>query len=177
VQNIIIGVMFAFQVVLAAWMVNYYKSAKRDLNATTAEAPMLKEVSALQKSVKELLSAIEEASQETTARLEVRCAEARFVLATLEDRLAKLEMEEATATAPNVQNYLPKPAAQEMAYQVVSNVPSPATFENNEHYRKHQVIYGLADSGLNPTEISRQTGIAEGEVQLLLSLRNHHAGA
>ncbi len=172
-QNVIIGVVFFLQVVAAIWTWTFYKNAKRDLNARTAEAPVLKEVAALQKSVKELLGAIEEASQETTARLEVRCAEARFVLGALEERLSQIEVAESVLNAENEAYAAHSPLAQELAYQPLAFAPQEETFENNEDYKRHQVVYGLADSGLNLYDIARQTGIAEGEVQLLLTLRGH----
>jgi len=176
VQNVIIGVVFLLQVVAAVWTWIFYKNAKRDLNARTAEAPVLKEVTALQRSVKELLSAIEEASQETTARLEVRCAEARFVLGTLEERLSQIEVSESVLNAHSETLTAPVPLANELTYQVVSSVQEEVAYEDKENYKRHQVVYGLADTGLQPRDIAHQTGIAEGEVHLLLTLRNHSEG-
>ena len=40
-----------------------------------------------------------------------------------------------------------------------------------ETLKKHQDIYGLAQKGLEPLEIARQTGKTLGEVQVILALR------
>lgn len=172
-QNVIIGAVFFLQALAAIWTWTFYKNAKRDLDARAADAPVLKEVAALQKSVKELLSAIEEASQETTARLEVRCAEARFVLGALEERLSQIEVEESVQSANAAASAAPSPLAVELTYQAASSVQNEDEFADKEDFKRHQVVYGLADSGLNPADIARHTGIAEGEVQLLLTLRSH----
>jgi hypothetical protein len=44
-----------------------YRKAKRDLSARAAETPVLSEISSLQRNVKDLLGAMEEASEETNA--------------------------------------------------------------------------------------------------------------
>ncbi len=98
-ETAIVAIIFVVQIALAVWMWNLYQNSKRDLNARIAEAPMLLEVHNLQRTVKELLTAIEDASQDTTARLEVRCAEARFLLGTLEGRLSEVEVQEVLASS------------------------------------------------------------------------------
>ncbi len=40
-----------------------------------------------------------------------------------------------------------------------------------ETLKKHQDIYGLAQKGLEPLEIARQTGKTLGEIQVILALR------
>ena len=189
----IVAVIFALQIGLAVWMWNYYQNAKRDLNARAAENPMLTEVSSLQRTVKELLVAVEEAAQDTTARMEVRCAEARFLLGTLEERLSQLEVQEAVAKAISPPSEESGPnTAELLLYEVKHHheeeepqafPPQPlieeaiSTEEAADREYCYQRAYALAEIGMPLADIARETELAEGEIELMLRLRGRGAEA
>jgi hypothetical protein len=182
----IVAVIFALQIGLAVWMWNYYQNAKRDLNARAAENPMLTEVSSLQRTVKELLVAVEEAAQDTTARMEVRCAEARFLLGTLEERLSQLEVQEVVkkAISPPSEESSPN-TAELLLYEVKhhreeeAQAPPPkveetiSTEEAADREYRYQRAYALAEIGMPMADIARETELPEGEIELMLRLRGH----
>lgn len=189
-ETAIIAVILVAQIALAVWMWNLYQNARRDLNARVAEAPMLTEVHALQRTVKELLGAIEDASQDTTARLEVRCAEARFLLGALEERLSEVEVHEALPTPePRGRDAIASNTAEQLLYEAkgletrptVQSDTSPFVtiveeeFEPAQEDREmlYQRAYALAEIGEPLENIARETGISEGELELMLRLRGH----
>lgn len=188
----IVAVIFALQIGLAVWMWNYYQNAKRDLTARAAENPMLTEVSSLQRTVKELLVAVEEAAQDTTARMEVRCAEARFLLGTLEERLSQLEVQEVVTKAispPSEESG--SNTAELLLYEVKHHgeeepqalTPQPlieeaiSTEEAADREYRYQRAYALAEIGMPLADIARETELPEGEIELMLRLRGRGAEA
>lgn len=185
-ETAIVAVIFTLQILLAVWMWTFYNNAKRDLNARNADAPVLTEVHALQRTVKELLAGIEEASQDVTARMEVRCAEARFLLGSLEDRLSQIEVIEAVLDEGQSQKTMAGDMADLLLYEpkraemqaIASTAPSPfavvgETIEKKEEDREaiYQRAYALAEIGESLADIARETGLSEGELELMLRLR------
>src|SRR5438067_11395491 len=68
----------------AGWLL--FQQAKSDLTARAAETPVLSEIRALQKSIARLLEQLKLESTQMSAQLDVRCAEARELLESLDQR-------------------------------------------------------------------------------------------
>src|SRR5687768_16654551 len=95
------AVVMAMQILLLATGWVLFQKARAELSAKAAEEPVLSEVRALQRNVKELLAEIEETGDAVSSRLESRCVEARELLHALERRLGEAAEREAhPAPAP-----------------------------------------------------------------------------
>ncbi len=55
--------------------------------------------------------------------------------------------------------------------------PDPGAAATHVDDGQHGSIYELADDGLSPVDIARRVGRPTGEVELILSLRDAHAGS
>lgn len=90
---------FAGQILLLVLAWHLFQQAKSQLNARAAETPVLNEIKALHRSIKQLLGELEATADQTSARLENRCAEGRDLLLEMESSLTALrEAAEARAT-------------------------------------------------------------------------------
>ncbi|MBC7529530.1 MAG: hypothetical protein H7308_18540 [Chthonomonadaceae bacterium] len=170
---------FALQIMIitVSWML--FQRAKGELSAKAAEAPILNEVKALHRNVKQLLSEITEASHRTSVQLEAQCNEARTLLAEMEARTERERhlahplsaiplMGTQTISSPSptltvVETYAPKPKKEEPPY---------SASRNSARHEQRRLIYSLADAGASASEISREAEISEGEVETLLALRS-----
>ncbi|MCC6728727.1 MAG: hypothetical protein IT208_05240 [Chthonomonadales bacterium] len=142
---------------VAGWLL--YQQARAELNARAAEAPVLSEVRALQASVSALLEQLKLESVQTSAQLEARSLEARELIATLERRIEETRK---GATRPAARRRDSSARAAALAAE------SEAVPASDPRYRE---VSALADNGLDAVAIARQTGISEGEVELILGLR------
>ncbi len=144
------------------WML--FQKAKGELSAKAAEAPVLNEVKALQRSVKQLLSEMTEASHQISARLEVQCAEAKSLLMELE---AKTQLSKTGTKEPAppmltvVEAYAPRSEAREPT----------AVRPLSSREERRRLVYELSDSGLSASAIAREAEMSEGEVETFLALR------
>lgn len=156
-----------------------FQQARTELTARAAEAPVLSEIKALQRSVKQLLAEIQNASDENSTRLEQRCAEARQLIAELDLRLDRLTEEVQVAQKPARRGRTAsadaggrqREAADRPAVAVVNtgqSVNAPAA-KNGSPLKER--VYSLADAGSTAAEIARETSLSEGEVETLLGLR------
>jgi hypothetical protein len=155
---------------IAGWLL--FQQAKSDLTAKAAEAPVLSEIKALQKSIAALLEQLKLESVQSSAQLEARCLEAREMLTALDRRLE--EIREAKPAARPARRR--EPAATERAERPdraeakpIAPEPPPATTDSPSRY---EAIYALADEGFGFAEIAQRTGHTAGEVELILGLRN-----
>ena len=82
------AIVFALQILLLAVSWVLFQKARAELSAKAAETPVLSEVRALQKNVKQLLAEIESASDRSSAQLESHCEKAQAALLALEQRTA-----------------------------------------------------------------------------------------
>jgi hypothetical protein len=172
------AVVLAMQILLLATGWVLFQKAKAELAAKAAEEPVLSEVRALQRNVKELLAEIEETGDAVTLRLESRCVEARELMLALDRRLeATVERESrpapvkraprrtaAAVVAQPVPAQNPAPALEAVEPPLVASAPSPSA-------TRREAVYALAENGADSPDIARQTGISEGEVEMLLGLR------
>src|SRR5215470_679314 len=78
-----------FLLLLAGWLL--FQQAKSELTARASEAPVLAEITALQKSISALLEQLKLESTQASAQLEARCVEARDLLAALDRRIEALQ--------------------------------------------------------------------------------------
>lgn len=152
---------------IAGWLL--FQQAKSDLTAKAAEAPVLSEIKALQKSIASLLEQLKLESAQSSTQLEARCLEAREMLTALDRRLE--EIREAKPAARPARRR--EPAAAERADRAETKAIAPeapqATMDSPSRY---EAIYALADEGFGFAEIAQRTGHTAGEVELILGLRN-----
>lgn len=168
------AVVLAMQIMMLAvgWVL--FQKARAELSAQAAENPVLSEVRALQRNVKELLAEIEETGDVVTARLEARCVEARELLRALELRLETAPEPE---PRPKPVKRSPRrtaaalPVSEEAPAVAVVAVESSPQSELAGKDTRREAVYSLADSGKSSGDIARQIGLSEGEVETLLGLR------
>ncbi len=174
-------IVFVMQILILAIGYFLFQQARGELNARAAETPVLGEVKALQRTIKQLLAEMEETSDQTSARLESRCAEAREVLQSLERRLEELHEAEARLAAARPQAAAPKRSrtsameatiAQGIAVTTRNSKPESADAPApSARETRRQMVYEMADAGETPAAIAQATGLAEGEVETILGLR------
>jgi hypothetical protein len=85
------AIVLAMQILLLAvgWLL--FQKARGELSARAAETPVLTEIKALQRNVKQLLAEIETTADLNASRLEQRCTEARDLIQALDHQLAEAE--------------------------------------------------------------------------------------
>jgi hypothetical protein len=174
------AVVLAMQILLLATGWVLFQKARAELSAKAAEEPVLSEVRALQRNVKELLAEIEETGDAVSARIESRCMEARELLLALERRLEAVpEPQPPPRPAPAKRSgrraatavaTLPAPEPEPPVAVVAAELPSAAP-ELSAGALRRETIYALADTGASSSDIARQTGLSVGEVETLLGLR------
>lgn len=161
------ALVLAIQILLlvGGWVL--FQQAKSDLTARAAQMPVLSEVKTLQKSIAALLEQLKLESAQVSTQLEARFVEARELLAALDKRLE--EMKQLSARAA-VRRRGPLNAAPSASVGCPPAEDSPSRIINP----RHQEVYALADDGLSPVAIAQRTGFAEGEVELILGLRQQN---
>src|SRR5579871_5094517 len=187
------AIVLTIQILLLAVGWTLFQKARAELSARAAETPILGEVKALQKNVKQLLAEIEQTSDRTALRLEDRIETAREVLTALERRLeeAALQNQERehaaslpeTPRAPRSRKGRPAVAASGSSdatapalnrMQETEALPpnrerhSEAGSEHTLREARRNTIYQLADAGETPAAIACKTKLTEGEVETLL---------
>ena len=166
------AVVFALQIMMltVGWML--FQKAKGELSAKAAEAPVLTEIKALQRSVKQLLLEMTEASHHTSARLEVQCAEARTLVTDLEERLERAQFLRGNLSTNQSPNQPVAPVLTVVeTYEPKLREPTYASPTLSSREERKRLIYELADAGASAAAIARETEISEGEVETLLALR------
>lgn len=171
----------------AAWLI--FQQAKSELSARAAETPVLNEIRALHKSIKQLLTDIEDSADKADVRLERRCLEARDLMHALEIKLCS-----AVTAPPSYSNEAAVPSSKRRSptknitaalttdFPIETNTPQSEYMQskpfemsqaslNNTHSVKNRAVFDLADAGEDRTRIARATGMSEGEVETLLGLR------
>ena len=183
------AIVFALQILLLAVSWVLFQKARAELSAKAAETPVLSEVRALQKNVKQLLAEIESASDRSSAQLEFRCAKAQEALSALEQRTEAANsfhssppvpaarpkrMQRTRAAAPA--EWTAESGAETAPQAVVSRreekmpaVAAPVSL----HAARRQEVYALTDAGELVGAIARKTGISEGEIETWIGLRRN----
>ena len=193
------AVVLAIQILLlaAGWLL--FQRARGELSARAAETPVLSEVRALQKSVKQLVSELESAADRQAGRLEQACVDAAALLEELESQIraaheqleaSELRIAAATSVRPetggkgeNLSESMHRLDAQDLIVVndrrhnqsvVQTATPEPSRAQATEaptqsSYRER--IFALADSGETAAAIARATRLSEGEVEIVLRLR------
>lgn len=189
------AVVLVMQILMLAVGWFLFQQARGELSARAAETPVLGEVKALHRSIKQLLVDLEQTSERASGQLETRCVEARQLIATLEAGVneavriqeygitvsprpmpAVLEAEWAEESA-RIASVRP-PSSRVIAVAAVPEPPvpaSPPTAAQEERDQRRTRVFALADAGQTPSHIARETGLSEGEVETLLGLRLQRA--
>ncbi len=180
------AIVLVIQILMLAVGWFLFQQARGELSARAAETPVLGEVKALQRSIKQLLADMEQSSESASARLEKRCDQARRLLDTLDLRMA-----EASDLRDSLHQVQPSLAARtdgqsvSFVHEDTSSAPglndavvvarrsAPEQMDppHNARDRRRDTIFALADVGRTQGEIARETGISEGEIEMLLALR------
>ena len=191
------AVVLAVQILLlaAGWLL--FQRARGELSARAAETPVLAEVKALQKNVKQLLTEIESMGDRQAMRIEQVCSDAGIVLDEIERQVRDAErcmseyeqrMQACAARLVPIEHAAPtaepparegKPADAPRPAQILAEGSECAVVNNNCTTgtvrdivpTRRDVVFSLADSGLSPAAIARTTRLSEGEVETLLGLR------
>ncbi len=172
-----------------------FQQAKSELTAHAAETPVLSEIRALHKSIKQLLSDIEESADRADSRLERRCQEARDLLQAMEIKISHIDTIQISAPIPEEPRFRTKrrSAPQRISSDSHSDVLTEVSesmpgyiqsrpFEmsqaivNTPQNMKSRTVFELADAGEDRSRIARITGLSEGEVETLLGLRMQRRG-
>ena len=174
------AIVFALQILLLATSWVLFQKARAELSAQAVETPVLNEVRALQKNVKQLLAEIESASDRSAAQLEARCEKAQELLAALEQKTEAAPAPRRTLPAlparpkrtPRVgptarANWKPTTDLEPEAQALVAQSPLSAAAA------RRQEVYALTDAGESVAAIARHTGISEGEIETWIGLRKN----
>lgn len=137
-----------------------FQQAKSALANQALDAPVLKELKALQQSVALLVEKLRLESAQCSAQVEARCLEARDLLVALE---RKLEEAEARAAVPGRTRARTRAAEPRQAEDTAAELRA--------------AVLQLADSGLDAATIAREIGLSQGEVEVMLSLEGRTAEA
>ncbi len=198
------AVVLAIQILLlaAGWLL--FQRARGELSARAAETPVLAEVRALQKSVKQLLVEIDSAGDRQAIRLENACSNAAALLVEIkasirdaEDRMAR-RFESTTAVSTGKADSSSRAGdgsgravtRSRLNQAVVSKDLSAVNAQDEPETRysdnpsplvalradqsHRETIYRLADSGQSTAAIAHATRLSEGEIETLLGLRSQH---
>lgn len=110
-----------------------------------------------------LIAELDELSQQVHARLDAKLARLEALIREADVRIAELQRSESNAQhVERIQIELPAVAPTDSEE---SPIVPPGVDE------RHAMIYRLADSGLNSSQIAQETGRPVGEIELILSLR------
>jgi hypothetical protein len=164
-----------------------FQQARGELTSHAAQIPVLGEVRALQRNIKQLLDELTQTSDRAAGQLEQRCIEARELLSALDQCLDHLAVAQEQSPPTLVSRGIPpQPAYAVPSLQHVQHDrsgPEYATIAGSETRAPifsavteetslpRQTVYSLADRGSNPAEIAHTIGMSEGEVETLLALR------
>ena len=193
------AIVFALQILLLAVSWVLFQKARAELSAKAVETPVLSEVRALQKNVKQLLAEIEAASDRSAAQLEFRCEKAQEALMALESKIAAADTLRPSAPisparpkrTPRIRATAPagwmaesEPAPQAVVSGTGSREQQEGNWEQGTGNRqepkpalvsvyaaRRQEVYALTDAGEPVAAIARKTGISEGEIETWIGLR------
>lgn len=155
-MELLLGQFLVLGFTLVAWWL-----ARRDLSARAAQAqaPAVAEWERLQEAVETLI-----------ADLERRAEAAEGRIAEAERRLSAARPSAMPNTMPNT---MPNAMSEAPTEAMPASVPNT---EQREHEERYAPAYALADSGVSDAgEIARRTGLGQGEVELILGLRDRSA--
>jgi DNA-binding transcriptional MerR regulator len=180
------AVVLVMQILMLAVGWFLFQQARGELTAQASQTPVLGEVRALQRSIKQLLEELNEMSDQASGQLEHRCEEARRLLASLDRRLEQLEDQRQHAPLP--ERTLVAAPQQVAIYQrectdfhreyatiASSGISSATQPVGSDRRNGRQQIYALADQGQATDVIAKATGLSVGEIETLLALRTTRA--
>lgn len=150
--NVIPVVAMALGLALIGWHV--LEQRRKDVRSVAESGSEAEALRALLRDVRAL-------SDELARQTEARAEQLEALIAEADQRL--------TALRPAAQ-----PRSEHVGVKSVRPPPAPGTSPAPPQApmdQRHGVIYSLADAGLGPVQIAKQTGIPTGQVELILGLR------
>jgi hypothetical protein len=178
------AVVLAMQILLLAVGWYLFQLARAELSARAAEMPVLSEVKALHRGVKQLLAEIERTAERTSADLEARFAQGAALLESLDQALTVSA--QPLETVPALPAPSPRRSAGRRGAKAKAEVPDaaatvvviandgteePGVEVESAHETRRRTVYRMADAGTPAADIARNTGLSEGEIETLLGLR------
>jgi len=194
------AVVLAIQILLlaAGWIL--FQRARGELSAQAAEMPVLSEVKALQHRVKLLLAELQSATDRQAERLENGCADALAVLTEIENKIQVVEaLISRSERAAQRAGVLSAGAADSSGDQGAMFGPQDVIVDSRllttdtngdtavlaeaasapaggrEGNSRESAIYALADRGLSASAIAHEMRLSEGEIEILLGLRDRRS--
>ena len=187
------AVVLVMQILMLAVGWFLFQQAKGELSARAAETPVLGEVKALQRNIKQLLADLDQTSGRASLHLETQCQQARELAAILSEHIEALEALQTRCSAlPESETPIHLPrltmvtepyltdtreidhAVEENSLSHINSAvvlptaqPSPSSSRDQRRAR----VFALADAGESSSAIARETGISQGEIETLLGLR------
>ena len=174
-----------------------FQQAKGELSARAAETPVLGEVKALQRAIKQMLADLDQTSELASQQLESRCRQAQDLSATLAGQLVELEATQhrllslcpddtqiilpplSLVTEPNLSMQQDTSCFSQENNPVDANkavaVCTESIVSASTREKRRARIFALHDAGQSRGSIARETGISEGEIETLLGLRQQRA--
>ena len=175
------AIVLVMQILMLAVGWFLFQQARGELSARAAETPILGEVKALQRSIKQLLIDLEMTSDRSSLQLETKCDEARQLLQSLNITLDEINSIQArtihmAASEDDVGDSAGLAIRHSETFPLASTdcvVTRPQTLIMNHSPRElsREKIFSLSDSGQTPAAIACATGLSEGEIEMLLGLR------
>ena len=187
------AVVLVMQILMLAVGWFLFQQAKGELSARAAETPVLGEVKALQRSIKQLLADLDQTSGRASRQMETQCRQARDLAAVLSDQiesLSALQNRCLSLPEPETPRHLPRltmvtepylmdareaiaDAGEDSRSRINSAdaLPTAPPYPASSRDQRRAHVFALADAGETPGEIARETGISEGEIETLLGLR------
>lgn len=156
------GILLAVNILLlvAGWYL--FNQARAELNARAAEMPILTEVRSLEQRIGALIEQLRQEADQASAQLDARCLDAREQLMALERRLEEFRQ----ATQRGIARR--REAVVTQAPVERTTAPAPAMAEGP----RFAEVRALAAQGMTAQAIAAQTGLSEGEVDLILAVRS-----
>jgi len=182
------AIVLVMQILMLAVGWFLFQQARGELSARAAETPVLGEVKALQRSIKQMLADLETTSDRSSLHLETKCEEARQLLYALNTTLNEINSKQdqiflttvsENASCDNVNLFLNSgETAQVSSNENPENTvtrPDALKMSHSPREISREKVFSLADAGQASAIIARETGLAEGEIEMLLGLRLQRA--
>jgi hypothetical protein len=126
-----------------------YRKKKDPLNRTGAPVNHLAQQRAVEREMSNVLVELSEMARQITAQLDTRAARLEALIQEADQKIARLNGTQ--------------PPAPPMHATPATEPPAPDS--------RYQMIYDLADQGLNPRDIAARLQQPTGEIELILALR------
>lgn len=124
----------------------------------------LKDEKGIKTDMEELMVQLQEFAREVNGQLDTRFAKLEASIRTADERIGQLQRLQRAADGQATVDVTVSDEKDAPAPDQEPPAPAPAS--------QQDLIYGLADAGKSVVAIAQETGIAAGEVELILALRS-----